>query len=289
MIQLENEYILVKAKQAGAELTSLCLKEDGTEYLWQADPTYWGRHAPILFPIVGQINDNTCYVDGKEFHMTQHGFARDMTFDIVKQSNDSVSFILHSNAETKQKYPYDFALTVTYTLQEKSVIVTYDVQNKQDSTMHFSIGAHPAFNVPLVEGETFEDYVLTFPQEEKIETHLLNGSKLSLEKRTLMNDTKKLPLNRELFDIDTIILENMRNDEITLSSTKSNKHVRMQFAGFPYLGIWTQAGNAPFLCIEPWFGVADVVGKPRELKDKKGIEILAANETFSCTYTITIG
>jgi galactose mutarotase-like enzyme len=289
MIQLENEYIIVKAKRAGAELTSIHLKEDGTEYLWQADPTHWGRHTPILFPTVGRLNNNTCYVDGNEYHMTQHGFARDMNFDVWKQTKDSVSFILHSNEETKQKYPYDFALVITYTLQEKSVIVTYDVQNKHDSTMHFSIGAHPAFNVPLVDGETFEDYVLTFPKKEKIETYLLDGGQLSLQKRTLMADTTTISLTRELFDIDTIILENMNNNEITLSSTKSNKYVRVQFAGFPYLGIWTQQGNAPFLCIEPWFGVADVVGEPRELKEKKGIETLAANETFSCTYTMTIG
>jgi galactose mutarotase-like enzyme len=289
MIQLENKYIIVKAKQAGAELTSLYMKEEATEYLWQADPTHWGRHAPILFPIVGRLNDNTCYVDSNAYHMTQHGFARDMNFDIWKQEKDSISFILHSNEETKQKYPYDFALVVSYTLQEKSVIVTYEVQNKQDGRMHFSIGAHPAFNVPLVDGETFEDYVLTFPQEEKMDTYLLHSGQLSLEKQTLMDAAKTIPLTRELFDIDTIILENMKNNEITLYSTKSKKYVRMQFAGFPYLGIWTQAGNAPFLCIEPWFGISDVVGKPRELQEKKGIEILAANETFSCTYTITIG
>src|SRR5699024_7785261 len=150
-MKLENEYIIVQAKQQGAELTSIRMKEDNTEYLWNADPSHWNRHAPILFPIVGRLVNNTYFVDGTAYEMSQHGFARDMTFDIIHQTDTSVSFLLTSTEETLKKYPFLFSLTVTYTLVDTKVVVDYKVENTGKKEMYFSIGAHPGFNCPIVE------------------------------------------------------------------------------------------------------------------------------------------
>lgn len=285
---MENQWLKVNTKADGAELTSILLKEDHTEYLWQGDPKVWGRHAPILFPIVGRLKENTCIIDGKEYHMTQHGFARDMTFDTLEESEDHVLYQLTSNENTLKHYPYRFQLRVEYILEEKSIIIKYSVKNIDNQKIYFSIGAHPGFNCPLLEGESMEDYVLEFEKEEVLDKMCLDNGLILEEKQPFLNHEKTIPVTKELFINDALIVENTKSKYITLKSTKSNKSVSVTFDEFRYLGIWSKADGAPFICIEPWLGIADYKNKAADFKDKSGMLSLDPEEKFQCSYTIRI-
>ncbi|WP_026591796.1 aldose 1-epimerase family protein [Bacillus sp. UNC437CL72CviS29] len=286
---IQNEKVIVSISEKGAELESVRLKEDNTEYLWQGDPKYWGRRAPILFPIVGRLVDNAYYVDGKPYSLTQHGFARDLIFSVKEQSETKITYVVTSNQETLQKYPYEFELYVSYKLDEQNIHVTYEVINPTSKEMLFSIGAHPGFNCPLIEGESFTDYHLSFNRPEHLETSVLKGPFLSKEKQLVVENKTELPLTYDLFKNDALIFENMNTNEISIRSHKHNKFVKVAFEGFPFVGVWTSGNDAPFLCIEPWYGIADEVEPAKDFKEKKGVQPLQANETFTCRYSITIG
>ncbi|CAI8728718.1 LACX protein [Bacillus pseudomycoides] len=286
---IQNEKVIVSISEKGAELQSVRLKEDNTEYMWQGNPNYWGRRAPILFPIVGRLVDNIYYVDGKPYSLTQHGFARDLTFSVKEQSETKITYAVTSNQETLQKYPYEFELRVSYELDEQNIHVTYEVINPTSKEMFFSIGAHPGFNCPLIEGESFTDYHLSFNGPEHLETNVLKGPFLSKEKQLMVENKTELPLTYDLFKNDALIFENMNTNEISIRSHKHNKFVKVAFEGFPFVGVWTLGNDAPFLCIEPWYGIADEVEPAKDFKEKKGVQSLQANETFTCRYSITIG
>lgn len=285
---MENQWLKVSTKAEGAELTSILLKKDNTEYLWQGDPKIWGRHAPILFPIVGRLKENRCTIDGKEYHMTQHGFARDMTFDILEESEEHILYQLTSNEDTLKYYPYRFQLRVEYILKEKSIIVKYSVKNIDDQKIYFSIGAHPGFNCPLLEGESMEDYVLEFEKEEVLDKMCLDNGLILEEKQPFLNHEKTISLTKDLFINDALIVENTASKSITLKSTKSNKSVCVTFDEFRYLGIWSKPEGAPFVCIEPWLGIADYKDKTVDFKDKAGILSLDPEEESQCSYIISI-
>lgn len=289
MIQIENEYLIVQAKREGAELTSIRSKKENIEYLWNGNPDHWNRHAPILFPIVGRLINNTYYVDGTSYELPQHGFARDMTFDLIHQDGNSVSFSLQSNEGTLQKYPYQFTLIVTYTLTENKVTVDYKVANTDNKDIYFSIGAHPGFNCPIHDDETLEDYYFSFMEKEKMETYVLEGPYRKPNKKTLQEPTDTLPLSVELFKDDAIILEGMKQNVVSIRSKKSTQYVTVKFDDFPYVGLWSKPEGAPFVCIEPWYGLADILGESVELKDKKGIQQLAVDGTFHCSYDVIVG
>ncbi|PEY37695.1 LACX protein [Bacillus cereus] len=286
---IQNEKVIVSISEKGAEFESVRLKEDNTEYLWQGDSKYWGRRAPILFPIVGRLVDNTYYVDDKPYSLTQHGFARDLIFSVQEQSETKITYAVTSNQETLQKYPYEFELYVSYELDDQNIHVTYEVINPTSKEMLFSIGAHPGFNCPLVEGESFTDYHLSFNSPEHLETNVLKGPFLSKEKQLIVENEAELPLTYDLFKNDALIFENMNTNEISIRSHKHNKFVKVAFEGFPFVGIWTPGNDAPFLCIEPWYGIADEVEPAKDFKEKKGVQSLQANGTFTCHYSITIG
>jgi galactose mutarotase-like enzyme len=287
--QLENESLILKMKEQGAELTNIILKSDRTEYLWQGDSRFWGRHAPILFPIVGRLADDTYYVDSKAYHLSQHGFARDMVFEVTEKSGNTITYTLNSTGETLKKYPFSFSLDVTYELEGNSITVIYDVQNTNDEKMLFSIGAHPAFNVPFTANETFEDYYLDFDVPEIFDIYVLDKGLRKPSKHSIADPAQTLPLTKELFRDDALIFENLSKNKITIRSKNHSKFVEVEFPDFPYSGIWTPYNEAPFLCIEPWQGIADEVGEPADLQQKKGILSLQNGEIFSCRYTITVG
>ncbi|MDM5187913.1 aldose 1-epimerase family protein [Bacillus sp. DX4.1] len=286
---IQNDKVIVSISEKGAELQSVRLKEDNTEYMWQGDPKHWGRRAPILFPIVGRLVDNTYYVDGKPYSLTQHGFARDLTFSVKEQSETKITYAVTSNEETLQKYPFTFELLVSYEINEQDVHVTYEVINSSSTEMYFSIGAHPGFNCPLLEGEAFTDYHLSFSSLERLETSVLEGPFLSKEKQLIAESTTELPLTYDLFKNDALIFENMNKNEIFIRSHKHDKFVKVAFEGFPFVGVWTPGNDAPFLCIEPWYGIADELEPAKDFKKKKGVQSLQANKTFTCRYSITIG
>ncbi|EDO1180012.1 TPA: aldose 1-epimerase family protein [Listeria innocua] len=290
MIKLENELLLVEMKEAGAELTRIFHKDTKLEYLWNADSTFWGRHSPVLFPTVGRLVEDTYFVDGNPYHLGQHGFARDRDFKVVEHTENAVRFELDADEDSLTIYPYKFKLSIIYTLEKDSVAVSYEVENTDNKRIYFSIGAHPAFNLPLTDGTTFEDYYLDFGTEENLETLCLEGPYRSGKIEKVVNEPARyLPLSYDLFKNDALIFEALKQKEITIKSDKTPHFVKVSFPEFPFVGVWTAKAGTPFLCIEPWYGIADGAGKSVELRDKAGIEHLEPEAVFASEYKITIG
>ncbi|EKO6660911.1 aldose 1-epimerase family protein [Listeria monocytogenes] len=290
MIKLENEVLLVEMKTAGAELTRIFHKDTGLEYLWNADSKFWGRHSPVLFPTVGRLVEDTYLVDGKPYHLGQHGFARDRDFQVIEQTEKSVRFELDADEDSLAVYPYKFKISIIYTIEKNTVAVSYEVENTDNKRIYFSIGAHPAFNLPLTDGTTFEDYYLDFGTEENLETLCLEGPYRSGEiKKVVDKPAQYLPLSYDLFKNDALIFEALKQKEMTIKSDKTPHFVKVSFPEFPFVGVWTAKPGTPFLCIEPWYGIADGAGESVELRDKAGIEHLEPEAVFASEYEITVG
>ncbi|EDN8926851.1 aldose 1-epimerase family protein [Listeria monocytogenes] len=290
MIKLENEVLLVEMKTAGAELTRIFHKDTGLEYLWNADSKFWGRHSPVLFPTVGRLVEDTYLVDGKPYHLGQHGFARDRDFQVIEQTEKSVRFELDADEDSLAVYPYKFKLSIIYTIEKNTVAVSYEIENTDNKRIYFSIGAHPAFNLPLTDGTTFEDYYLDFGTEENLETLCLEGPYRSGEiKKVVDKPAQYLPLSYDLFKNDALIFEALKQKEMTIKSDKTPHFVKVSFPEFPFVGVWTAKPGTPFLCIEPWYGIADGAGESVELRDKAGIEHLEPEAVFASEYEITVG
>ncbi|EAC6939508.1 aldose 1-epimerase family protein [Listeria monocytogenes] len=277
-------------KTAGAELTRIFHKDTGLEYLWNADSKFWGRHSPVLFPTVGRLVEDTYLVDGKPYHLGQHGFARDRDFQVVEQTEKSVRFELDADEDSLAVYPYKLKLSIIYTIEKNTVAVSYEVENTDNKRIYFSIGAHPAFNLPLTDGTTFEDYYLDFGTEENLETLCLEGPYRSGEIKKVVDEAARyLPLNYDLFKNDALIFEALKQKEMTIKSDKTPHFVKVSFPEFPFVGVWTAKAGTPFLCIEPWYGIADGAGESVELRDKAGIEHLEPEAVFASEYEITVG
>ncbi|EPF1792557.1 aldose 1-epimerase family protein [Listeria monocytogenes] len=290
MIKLENEVLLVEMKTAGAELTRIFHKDTGLEYLWNADSKFWGRHSPVLFPTVGRLVDDTYLVDGKQYHLGQHGFARDRDFQVIEQTENTVRFELDADEDSLAIYPYKFKLSIIYTIEKNTVAVSYEVENTDNKRIYFSIGAHPAFHLPLTDGTTFEDYYLDFGTEENLETLCLEGPYRSGEIKKIVDEPARyLPLTYDLFKNDALIFEALKQKEMTIKSDKTPHFVKVSFPEFPFVGVWTAKPGTPFLCIEPWYGIADGAGESVELRDKAGIEHLEPEAVFASEYEITVG
>jgi galactose mutarotase-like enzyme len=248
----------------------------------------WNRHAPILFPIVGRLRNNQYQWDGQSFSLSQHGFARDREFDYLDRSENSLTLALYADVETRRVYPFNFELRVTYTVADNSLEITYQVINRGEERMLFSIGAHPGFNCPLLPNETFEDYYLEFAQPETMERHLLEDGLFNGQTEPFLYRQQTLPLSRSLFEQDAVVVKNFKSQSLILKSNQHAHQVKVSFAGFPYLGIWTKNAASPFLCIEPWYGLADRTDASGNLADKEGIISLKAGEQFRCRHTIEV-
>ncbi|MBO9698764.1 MAG: aldose 1-epimerase family protein [Sporocytophaga sp.] len=284
---LINECLKVSVKSSGAELISLKKTMANKEFLWQGDPAFWGRRAPVLFPIVGRLAGNKYQSDDEVYELPQHGFARDMHFDLVDQQDQSLTYKLSSSEETLKLYPYNFELTIEYKLQKSKLIVSYEVKNTDDKTIYFSIGAHPALRCPIEQGEEFTDYYLEFEKKETVNRYLLTDGLLNGKSEPVLNNENILPLSVDLFTgKDAIIFKDLKSSVVSLKSKKSSHKITMDFAGFPYLGVWTKPG--PFICLEPWFGVADQIGFEGQFKDKEAMRSLVKGKTFKCEYSIDV-
>ncbi|HET8827740.1 MAG TPA: aldose 1-epimerase family protein, partial [Pelobium sp.] len=268
---------------------SIVNKSNGTEYIWQANPDVWPFHAPNLFPVVGGLKDNTLNVDGKQYPLGRHGFARHVTYRRIESAPLQAIFEYRYDEETLKAYPYKFEFQVIYHLEEKALRVSYKVINMDAGDIYFSVGAHPAFNVPFNEGEKFEDYYIEFSAEEELHTYQ-SGSDGLLSGKTNLVDTQqnRLFLSRDLFVNDALIFKNIKSRSVILKSTKSDQQVKVSYPNFNVLGIWTK-GNAPFICIEPWLGVSDTTGEAKDISEKEGIQKLEKGHVFETDYTIEIG
>ncbi|WP_396228207.1 aldose 1-epimerase family protein [Flavobacterium sp.] len=278
---ISNSNLTAEINHLGAELFSLKNKEN-TEYIWEGNPYFWGKHSPILFPIVGTLKNNSYHYNGIEYHLSRHGFAREMEFNIIDKSSNSVTFSLISNDETRNVYPFDFELHVIYTLDENSLNIEYIVLNKCKLQMPFSIGAHPAFALP----GNFEDYSLEFNKEEPLEYYLLENDLVSNKTKKLDVNNKIVDLNYPLFENDALIFKSLQSNSLTILEN-AKPVLRTTFSGFPNLGIWTKK-DAPFLCIEPWFGYSDTEKNHGNLFEKEGIQVLNENEVFQSKFSVEI-
>lgn len=271
---IENDKLIVGVKEFGCEIASIKSKATGYEFMWQGNPDIWGGQAPILFPIVGRLIDDKYPLDGKEYEMPKHGFARKMLWKFLGADGNAMSFRLSDTAKTREIYPYEFDLTVTYTLYENILKVTHKIWNKTDKTMHFSIGAHPAFNCTIGD-------VLTFDENETLYTEKIDLVKsLRLPDKTLVLDNEKdIVITKDIFNEDALILSGIKSDNITLNLNEVGKKIHFYLGKAPYLGIWAKPG-APYVCIEPWYGVNDSQIKKDDLSQKDAINSIEPNEIF---------
>jgi galactose mutarotase-like enzyme len=286
---IENESLIVESKTQGAELTSIRLKSDGTEYLWQGDPKYWARHAPVLFPIVGAVADGRYTYESKQYAMKNHGFARDSEFDLAEYKPSAAVYRLVSDEETYKLYPFKFTLEIGYALRGNALEVRYAVVNGGTKDMYFSIGAHPAFNCPLAPGQAFGDYYLEFEKLETAGRQFVNSANLLVAGRNapFLPGGRVLPMREGMFDEGAYILAGVRSTSVALKGGDTEKSVTVRFPGFPFLGIWAPPG-APFVCIEPWHGIAESTDFKGDLTQKQGILALRAGGLFESGYQIVV-
>lgn len=286
---LKNEHIKVEVDALGAELKSMVDLKSNREYMWQGDPAFWKRTSPVLFPIVGNLINNAYEFQGAQYNLSQHGFARDKIFSLMKQTETEASFSLLFDEDTLEKYPFKFELQIIYKIEGKQCQVAYRVINHDTQFMYFSIGAHPAFNCPLIEGSKFEDYQLVIsPEIEMTSYELSEDMSTVLElKRPIEHEKGSIPLNYELFKRDALILDSEHVQRVQIAY-QEKAFVEMVFAKFPYLGIWTPKSGTPFVCIEPWYGIKDFENHKGNLTEKIGIQQLAPAGVFNCEYSIHI-
>jgi galactose mutarotase-like enzyme len=283
---LRNGFLEVSVGSRGAELQSL-RRTDGPERLWQGDPGFWRRRAPVLFPIVGKLRDDQYVVGGRSYALPQHGFARDRTFGLVSADKAAAEFALYSDEETLAAYPFEFELRVRYELEGESLQVRYDVSNAGAGPMWFSIGGHPGFACPFRTGDRFEDFELTFEREETADSLLLEGGLVAGRAGRLLDGSRTLPLAGDLFAGGALILEGLRSSWVALQRRGGGSALTVRFDGWPRLGLWTKPG-APFLCVEPWHGIADRVDAPGRLEEKEGILRVEKGGRFSCAFEIGV-
>jgi len=288
MIKLENEYLEVSVRTQGAEMTSIYNKKTNTELLWHADPEIWGWHAPNLFPVVGGCINNQVIIDGAPYPMERHGFARHSDFTVIESNDTHAKFSLDQNEKTFAVFPYKFSFQVLYDLSEAELKITFKVINYDDRTIHFSVGAHPAFNVPFSADENSEDYFLEFEYDEPLISHSLSSSGFfSGHTEEVSRVNKTLPLTKGLFEKDALVFKDLKSRKVSLRSIKHSHGITIHYPHFSYLGIWAKNG-APFVCLEPWIGCADTDGKAVPFNEKEGIHSLEKGHVFEADYTISV-
>lgn len=284
---IQNKYVSIIVNSFGAELVSIKNKP-GVELLWQAKKEIWSRHAPVLFPIVGRLQDNKYVYDKNEFVLSQHGFARDKEFALVEQSDTSLRFELTDNEDSFQVYPFHFSLIISYELIANKIVVRYEVFNPDYQDLLFSIGAHPGFNCCRIPGETMDDYYLEFESTNQLVAEQLKDGLLSGENYTIMLQNNRLPLSVDLFTNDALVLKNNQIESIRLSSKKSDNSIELNCKGWPYFGIWAKKGCAEFVCLEPWFGITDSVNSSGKIEDKEGIIRVNPYSSFEKEFSLEI-
>ena len=264
---IQNEILTATILHKGAELAAL--EKDGKNYIWDIDRRFWDKTSPVLFPVIGGLKDDVFEYKGKKYPLPRHGFAREKVFELVSKSDDSAVFALKSDSDSLKVYPFDFELLISYTLRGSELEVKYTVRNLSADPMYYSIGAHPAFRIE----HAFEDYALKFDTSNTLTTFKLAENGLfSGETVDVSVSETLLPLNYGLFEKDALVLKNHSTDSLTLLYY-NQPLLKVSFKDFPYLGIWTKK-DAPFLCIEPWRGIADNADASGKIEEKEGIQVL---------------
>ena len=284
---LENKALKIKINSLGAELTEIINKENGLSYLWDANPKYWKRSSPVLFPNVGKYKDSTFTYNGEVYKQGQHGFARDMEFELLEQKENYISFVLNSCEQTLKTYPFEFSLILAYELIDNEIKVIWKVKNTGDKEMYFAIGAHPAFNVPLVD-EKRSDCYLYLKGIDKIVSNKINKDGLSSNELVEYNlDNGYLNISDDLFDADALVIEDQDIKEISITDKSKKPYITVKM-DVPLFGIWSPNREAPFVCIEPWYGRCDSHDYCGDITNRKYENKLNSNEVFDVNYSIII-
>jgi galactose mutarotase-like enzyme len=288
MVVIEDGSVKASIHPKGAELQSLYNKSNKTEYMWSGDPAFWGKHSPVLFPIVGTLKNDTYYFNNKAYTLSRHGFARDKEFIISNQTPASATFTLLSDETTLAVFPFSFRFDIIYTVAVDTLQVTYSVTNTGNQDMYFSVGGHPAFKIPLTYENSYEDYMLEFNETEDASRWPISPEGL-IEKTPVpfFSHTEQLSLNKELFYNDAIVLKQLKSNTVRLMSETTDPGLLFDFSGFPYLGIWA-AKNADFVCIEPWCGIADSVDTNQQLTEKEAVIQLEAAKQFERSWSVKV-
>lgn len=286
--QISNEKIQLTVSDVGAEMQSI-LKDD-VEYLWNGDETYWNECSPLLFPYVGRFTNGKYLLDGNEYEMDIHGFARKLAYSLIEKTENQIIFELTDSEETYRMYPYHFQLRVGYTLCEDTIQITYQVVNLSDERMYFGIGGHPGFVLPFEEGLEFSDYYLEFGGKSfptrigHTKTCFLSGVNESFP----LKEDKYLALSHDMFDDDAIVLQNM-SDEVVLKSDKGERWVKVTYPNLPYLGLWhAPKTKAPYICIEPWTSLPSRQDVVEEFRYKYDLIRLDEGAEYTNTWSITV-
>ncbi len=286
MIKLSNELLEITIRNTGAELTRIFHKQFLLDYLWDGDPEFWGKHAPVLFPFVGGLKDNTYFHNGTAYSMNRHGFARDRDFALLSKNDHTAVFECLQDEKSLTQYPFCFSLKIGYTLSDNTLENRYELTNTGTGDMLFSIGGHPAFHVPLGKQGNYPDYFLEFDEPETLSRWPIRNNLISTHPETVLINDKTIPLSHGLFKNDALVFKHPRSRYLSLKNTVSEHGLTMRIEEFPYLGIWA-APDAPFVCIEPWQGLADSVYHNQQLVEKEGIVLLPQGQTWTGSWDIS--
>ena len=268
--RIENEFFTCEIDDMGAQLHSLKSKDNGTEYIWQGNPDIWYGQAPVLFPVIGQLINDKYFYNGKEYTMPKHGLARKLLFKVKECEGAKAVFSLESDENTLESYPFDFEYLVTFELKGKALVNTMTVINKTDGEMYFSVGAHPGFNCKVGD-------IIEFEQPETLATERIDKENLIIdEKFPLIENSREIVITKEIFEPDALILSGMKSKKLRI---KGENEIEFTFGDCPFLGIWAKPG-APYVCIEPWYGVNDGREVKSDISQKRGIQHLNKGETF---------
>lgn len=286
---IENEFLRVSVNRIGAELFSVYDKKQKTEILWQGNPNFWGSRAPVLFPIVGGLKNDTMHYQGANYSIPKHGIIRrNDQLQLIEERPYSITYQLISSEHTLKVYPFRFTFTITFTLNGNALKVEHTVKNEGDEVMYFSLGAHPAFNCPFKNRKELEQYALEFEFDEELNTNRLTfDGLLSDETDRIHTEGNLLRLKENLFDKDALVFKTLKSRKVSLHKKDGRSKVTVVFSDFPQLGIWSKPA-APFICIEPWIGYADKWNTNQNIEDKEGMEVLPANASFKASYSIIV-
>ena len=287
---MENDVLRVRASSVGAELQSIVLKNDGTEFLWQGDPQYWKGRAYNLFPICGRLWEGKYTYAGKTYEMNLHGFARKAEMTVTENTADTLVFRLESSEATLAQYPFPFVFTVSYRIAGSSLQITLGAENRGDKPMIFAVGGHPGFNVPFGGKGSFTDYELEFDKPGHVKAVALSSDCYTTEHIVMLPllDGKIMPLRHELFDNDALVLTDM-GPGVTLRARTGGHSLHMAFPDMKYLGVWhAPKTEAPYVCLEPWTSVPANYGRVDALEEKRDMLTLQPGAKYENTYTITV-
>lgn len=292
MLHLENEFLSVSISEQGAELNSVLYKPNHSEQIWCADPAFWGRHAPLLFPVIGRLRNQQYTLNDKLYSISRHGFARDKQFIVQNVSSDTVELVLQSDTETRKSYPWDFTLTVRYVLKGHTLKREFIISNHSDTPMYYELGGHDAYQLDLSSAALTDYYVEFEGISDEIQTIGMDADGLlTREHHPITLDHGRWYLGPNAFPQDTLIFDQLPVRRCTLGCTKHPNKITVDFEDFEFFALWSQyklGKDTPFLCLEPWSALPECNYLGQALEEKIGIRKIAPNQSEVLNLTLVI-